>query len=183
MAQTANEVTNGTDPYLKSFERFEDKANQPAWLFPLRKAGIACFAEQGFPTLKDEDWRFTNVAPIARLPFKPMLDGAAEKGVADVLPRSVFAKLSGSQLVFVNGHFAAELSSVRALPTGVKVTNLAAALAKDSAFVEKHLGRYAQAQGNAFAALNQAFFSDGAFIYVPSGVTVDEPVQLIFISS
>jgi Fe-S cluster assembly protein SufD len=183
MAQTANEVTNGTDPYLKNFERFENQTNQPAWLFPLRKAGIACFAEQGFPTLKDEDWRFTNVAPIARLPFKPMLDGATDKTVADLLPRGIFANLSGSRLVFVNGHFAADLSSVHGLPGGVKVTNLAAALAKDSAFVEKHLGRYAQAQGNAFAALNQAFFSDGAFIYVPNGVTMEEPVQLIFISS
>src|SRR5205814_3442774 len=112
MSQTMeNEVMNGTNPYLEKFERFENQTNQPAWLFLLRKAGIVSFAEQGFPTLKDEDWRFTNVAPIAKLPFKPMLDGAAEKGVADVLPRSVFAKLSGSRLVFVNGHFAADLSS------------------------------------------------------------------------
>jgi len=182
MAQTANEV-NCTDLYLKHFERLEEKSNQPAWLLPLRKAGISCFAELGFPTLKDEDWRFTNVAPIAQLPFKPMANGATDKSVKDVLPKGVFAKLSGSRLVFVNGHFAADLSSVTRLPNGVKVSNLATALAKDSEFVEKHLGRYAQPEGNAFAALNQAFFSDGAFIYVPGGVTVEEPVQLIFISS
>src|SRR3954464_4458818 len=125
MAQTANEVTNGTDPYLKSFERFEDKANQPAWLFPLRKAGIACFAEQGFPTLKDEDWRFTNVAPIAKLPFKPMMDGLGNQAASETLARTAFSKLAGNRLVFVNGHFAAELSNIGALPGGVKVSNLA----------------------------------------------------------
>src|SRR5215475_4169719 len=170
-------AVNGTDLYLKNFARFENEPNQPAWLLPLRKAGISSFAEQGFPTLKDEDWRFTNVAPIAQLPFKPVFEAASDKSVASLLSGAVFAGLKGSRLVFVNGHFAPELSSVSGLPSGVKVTNLAAALAKDSAFVEKHLGRYAQAQGNAFAALNQAFFSDGAFIHVPAGITVDEPIQ------
>ncbi|HEX4264868.1 MAG TPA: Fe-S cluster assembly protein SufD [Verrucomicrobiae bacterium] len=183
MAQMMENEVNGTNPYLKNFERFEKQTNQPAWLFPLRKAGISSFAEQGFPTLKDEDWRFTNVAPIARLPFKPMIESARDKAVAEMLPGAVFAKLAGSRMVFVNGHYAAELSSIGALPGGVKVSNLAAALAHDSALVEKHLGRYAQAQGNAFAALNQAFFTDGAFIYVPGGVTIEEPIQLIFISS
>jgi Fe-S cluster assembly protein SufD len=183
MAQTmANEV-NGTDPYLKNFERFENQTNQPAWLFPLRKAGIACFAEQGFPTLKDEDWRFTNVAPIAKLPFNPMLDGSRDKAASETLAGTAFSKLAGNRLVFVNGHFAAELSNIGALPGGVKVSNLATALARDSALVEKHLGRYAIGEGNAFAALNQAFFSDGAFIYVPGGVTIPEPIQLVYISS
>jgi Fe-S cluster assembly protein SufD len=183
MAQTMDNEVNGTDPYLKNFERFEQQTNQPAWLFPLRKAGIACFAEQGFPTLKDEDWRFTNVAPIANLPFKPMLDGSRDKADSEILTGAAFNKLAGSRLVFVNGHFAAELSSIGKLPAGVKVSNLATALVRDSALVEKHLGRYAIGEGNAFAALNQAFFSDGAFIYIPSGVKVEEPVQLVFIST
>ncbi len=183
MAQTTDNAVNGTDLYLKDFARFENQSNQPAWLLPLRKAGMASFAEQGFPTLKDEDWRFTNVAPIAALPFKPMADGAPNKAAKDMLPGAVFAKIGGTRLVFVNGHFAADLSSVGALPGGVKVSNLATALARDGALLEKHLGRYASAQGNAFAALNQAFFSDGAFIYVPGGVTIEEPIQLIFISS
>jgi Fe-S cluster assembly protein SufD len=183
MAQTMENAVNGTDPYLKNFERFEHQTNQPAWLFPLRKAGIASFAEQGFPTLKDEDWRFTNVAPIANLPFKPMLDGSRDPAASEMLAHATFSKLGGNRLVFVNGHFAAELSVVGALPGGVKVSNLATALARDSALVEKHLGRYATGEGNAFAALNQAFFSDGVFIYVPGGVHIEEPIQLVFISS
>src|ERR1700761_5365669 len=104
MAQMMENEINGAGPYLKNFERFEKQTNQPAWLFPLRKAGISSFAEQGFPTLKDEDWRFTNVAPIAKLPFLPMLESARDKAAADILPGAVFAKLAGSRLVFVNGH-------------------------------------------------------------------------------
>src|SRR5579862_9283417 len=112
MAQTMeNSAINGADPYLKQFERFEKQTNQPAWLFPLRKAGLSSFAEQGFPTLKDEDWRFTNVAPIARLPFKPVANATADKAISAMLDRAVFARLKGSRLVFVNGHFSSELSS------------------------------------------------------------------------
>ena len=69
------------------------------------------------------------------------------------------------------------------LPDGVKIASLAAALATDSAFIEKHLGQYAQTDDNSFAALNQAFFLDGAFIHIPAGEIVAEPIQLIFIST
>src|SRR3989449_8566846 len=95
-----------TDPYLAKFERFEKEAKQPPWLFPLRKAGIARFAELGFPTNRHEDWRFTNVAPIARLPFKPVFDAGADGVTAKALSGLTFAGLAGTRLVFVNGRFA-----------------------------------------------------------------------------
>ena len=173
------------DPHLKAFERFEQAAatTQPSWLFPLRKAGIARFAELGFPTLKNEDWRFTNVAPIAKLPFKPALDAARDGLTKDSLDQFSFAKLPGTRLVFVNGHFAAELSTAPMQPNGIKVSSLATALANDSALVEKHLGRYVRTEDNAFAALNNAFFQDGGFVFVPAGQSVGEPVQFLFINT
>ena len=130
-----------------------------------------------------EDWRFTNVAPLAKLPFEPVFESTTNSVTKKTLSQLTFAGLTGSRLVFVNGHFARELSVIGALPDGVKVTNLAAALAVDSGLLEKHLGRYATTGGNAFGALNSAFFQDGAFIYVPAGQTVAEPIQLIFIST
>ena len=180
---TEHEVTNETDSYLQKFEQFEQLAEQPSWLVSLRKAGISSFEQQGFPTLGDEDWRYTNVAPIVRLPFKPVFKAPVGSVAAEVLDRAPFRGLCGSRLVFVDGHYSSDLSLHRPLPAGVKVVNLAEALAGDSSTLEKHLGRYAPAQSNAFAALNQAFFPDGAFIYVPCGISVPEPIQLIFISS
>ena len=180
MTQKAN---NGTELLVEKFSKFEAASPQPKWLQPLRKAGLACFAELGFPKLSDEDWRFTNVAPIAKLPFtlapEATVNGAESKAIND----SVFAKLSGHRLVFVNGFFSAKLSNIKPVSGGARIENLSAALAKDSALIEKHLGKYAHTANNTFAALNQAFFSDGAFIFVPAGVTVAEPVQLIYISS
>jgi len=169
---------------LTQFARFETHSKQPSWLYPLRKAGMAQFAELGLPTLQDEDWRFTNIAPLTKLPFHPLFEAPVVNGVeTKALKDFVLANLSGNRLVFVNGHYAAKLSTIAGLPAGVKVTNLASALQSDAAFVEKHLGHCTPDKGNAFAALNQAFFLDGAFIHVPKGVSVTEPIQVIHICS
>ena len=179
---THNKPHNGTEPFLKSFGHF-GSVSKPAWLLPLRKAGMARFAELGFPTTHDEDWRFTNVAPLAKLPFKPMFEPAVDATAKSALEDYIFAHVPGPRLVFVNGHYSATLSSVRGLPASVKILNLAAALASDSAFIKKQLGRCALTENNSFAALNQAFFLDGGFVHVPAGVSIAEPVQLIFVST
>ena len=180
--QTTHKPASETKLFLKSFSYFES-ASQPAWLLPLRRTGIARFAELGFPTTHDEDWRFTDITPLAKLPFKPMFEPAADTAAKSALEKYIFAHLPGPKLVFVNGHCSMLLSSVGALPGGVKVSNLATALATDSAFVEGLLGHCALTEDNSFAALNQALFIDGGFIRVPAGVSVQEPIQLIFIST
>src|SRR6266404_7265779 len=101
---------NGVEPHVQKFEYFEHEAKQPAWVFPLRKAGIARFAELGFPTLKEEDWRFTNVAPIAKLPFRPVLDPQEHRLSKSDIARFNFSGIKGTRLVFVDGHFAEDLS-------------------------------------------------------------------------
>ena len=174
---------NNTDLYLKQFEQLAKPAGQPAWLAPLRKAGIASFAAQGFPTLQHEDWRFTNIAPITRMPFQPARETTTNGAETQALSAAVFSRMSGSRLVFVDGFFSAKLSVIKPAAGGVKIKSLAAALTSESALIEKHLGKYAVTKDNAFAALNQAFFADGAFIHVPAGVSVEEPVQLIYLSS
>ena len=180
---TLKPAPKGTDAYREKFSRFEGETRQPAWLLPLRQAGLARFAELGFPTLQQEDWRFTNVAPIAKLPFRPVFEPADEAVSPEALEQLAFAKLPGTRLVFLNGQYAAELSAVRGLPLGVRAGNLASILASDAAFLEKHLGRCAQVADNPFTALNQAFFLDGGFVHVPAGQVVEEPIQLIYVST
>jgi Fe-S cluster assembly protein SufD len=184
MTQTTPRASaKGAEPFLEKFRHFESEPQTPSWLLPLRKAGMARFAEVGYPTVHDEDWRFTNVAPLARLPFKPMSESADGASAKAVLNKYIFAHLPGSRLVFVNGHFQAALSALGQLPDGVKVASLAAALTTDSASIERQLGRSALTDDNSFAALNQAFFLDGGYVHIPAHQTVDEPIQLIFIST
>ena len=174
---------HGTAQLVQQFSQFKAATPQPNWLKPLRQAGLAGFTALGFPKLSDEDWRFTNVAPIAQLPFTLARPAAVNGAETKLIDESAFAKLTGHRLVFVNGFFCAKLSNIKALAGGARVESLAAALTQEATLVEKHLGQYAHTANNTFAALNQAFFTDGAFIFVPKGVEVAEPVQLIYISS
>jgi Fe-S cluster assembly protein SufD len=174
---------NDSDARMAKFERFEREAHQPSWMTSMRRAGMERFSEVGFPTLRDEDWRFTNVAPITRLPFKPVFQFAPSALTPQAVAGFTFGRLPASRLVFVNGHYAAELSALHEQAPGVIVSSLAAALATDSAAIEEHLARRALEQDGAFAALNAAFFQDGAFIQVPAGQTVPAPIHLLFIAT
>src|SRR5436309_11956889 len=128
MVQTMqNTAIKETDPYSEKFERFEREAKQPPWVFPLRKAGLARFAELGFPTVQHEDWRFTNVAPIAKLPFKPVFELSRDGLTGEAVSKFTLGSLPASRLVFLNGHYAPELSSPGPQQPGVIVSGLAAA--------------------------------------------------------
>ena len=174
--------TKVAEKYTRKFAQFAKRAQCPAWLAALRRAGISRLDEVGFPSVRHEDWRFTNPAPILRLPFRPMSKPANSVTPAQ-LERFAFAGLPGARLVFVNGHFAAALSSLASLPAGVKAGSLAAAIQSGDAVIEDHLGRYAAMPENGFAALNQAFFLDGGFVHVPAEVRVEAPIQLVYVST
>jgi Fe-S cluster assembly protein SufD len=184
MVETEEQVAmKETEPHQRKFERFEKHTQKPAWLLPLRKAGMARFAELGFPTLQDEDWRFTNVAPLVKLPFRPVFepprDGLLDKTVADF----TFGTLAATRLVFINGHFFPHLSSPATADGAVTIKNLAVALAEDAGLLEKQLGRYTYDVNNPFSALNSAFLQDGGFIQIKAGRVLEKPIHLMFVST
>ena len=174
--------TPSTDAYVEKFGRLETATSQPVWLLPMRKAGLERLGELGLPNQQHEDWRFTNTTAIAKLPFKPALE-PTEGVTAEQVGDFTFSRLPGVKLVFVNGHFSPKLSCLKNLPADVKIGSLAAALAQDAAFLEKHLGKYAGSADNGFTALNQAFFLDGGFVHVPAGKIVETPIQFVYIST
>jgi Fe-S cluster assembly protein SufD len=174
-------TTDSLAPYLTAFESLRNRG--PDWLNAIRRAGMSHFTELGFPTTRHEDWIYTSIAPIAKLAFKPALAPTSVAPVAARLDTFTFAGLTGPRLVFVNGHFAPELSTVPTRDDGVRITNLAAAISSDAHLVESHLAHYARTDESGFSALNTAFFQDGAFIHVPAGKVVAEPVHLLFITA
>ena len=172
-----------TEPHQRKFEWFEKHAEKPGWLFPLRKAGMARFAELGYPTVQQEDWRFTNTASLAQLPFRPTLEVSPRDVTAETIREATFGTLDATRLVFVNGHFIAALSSPLIREENAAVKPLSIALQEDSALLQKHLGHYAQDPDNSFSALNSAFFQDGAFVRLAAGQALAKPVHLVFISN
>ncbi|MGC9158994.1 MAG: Fe-S cluster assembly protein SufD [Terracidiphilus sp.] len=171
------------ETYLEIFDGLRRRAagRDPGWLRSLREDAQARFVKAGFPTTHDEDWRFTNVAPIAQTPFR-----LAEPGEAAVSERDLAAyELTGAacRLVFINGHFAASLSKRENLPAGLEISSLTEALAEDAEFLGRHLGRYANTRRDAFAALNTALWQDGALIRIGRRAVIEQPVHLLYVSA
>jgi Fe-S cluster assembly protein SufD len=170
--------------YLANFELFEKnlngEANTP--FHSLRKGAIERLAEVGFPTTRDEEWKYTDVSPIVRTPFKPSV-----KTPASLSEKEIAAFFLGhtewNRLVFVNGIFAQGLSSVATLPKGVHMGSLATAMKSEPGLVTEHLTRYSSYNNDSFTALSTAFLRDGAFVFVPKGLVIEQPLHLLFIST
>jgi Fe-S cluster assembly protein SufD len=172
-------ATQAPERYLEAFDAFNKRsAKQPGWLKTLREEGFARFAEAGFPTKHDEDWRFTNVAAIAQTAFQPAPPAQVKPGGLDAFGLSGFA----CKLVFVNGGFVRELSSV-ASQKGVTVRSLAEEIRTNAAALRAHLGGHLNFQRDAFAALNSAFIEDGAYVHIARGNVAEQPIYLLFVSA
>lgn len=173
------QVEFAAETYFADFAGLECRSAPAAWSALLRKKAMERFADLGFPTTKQEAWRFTNVAPLARIPFRLETrsgNGVPPQGLTRTLLKDVAARLA-----FVNGVFDAKLSLLENLPKGVKVSSLATALNAPSENLESHLARYAGTENHAFVALNTAFLRDGAFIEIADGTVLDSPVHVVFV--
>lgn len=153
------------------------------WLDSLRNAAVAGFARRGLPTPKVEAWKFTNLAPLRKESFVSGTEQAALDAAS--LPALVYGRESGHRLVFVNGAFRADLSDMGTLPDGVRVAGLAETLAADPGFLEGRLADTVDLADPAqpLAALNAAFMADGYVIRIGPGVTLDEPLEILWVGT
>jgi Fe-S cluster assembly protein SufD len=157
-------------------------AAEPVWLTATRESAMQRFQSLGFPTSRDEEWRFTSVAPIATTKFALATDGQDLLAAADLTPFRL-PHVVGAEIVFVNGRFAARLSNLDALPAGVHVSALASDLAARPEELEPYLTRLAVFERQAFTALNTAYLEDGAYIRVPANTVVESPIHVLFVST
>jgi Fe-S cluster assembly protein SufD len=154
----------------------------PGWLEPIRRSALHRFASTGFPSSREEEWRFTPVGPIAQTTWQPSA-GGGERLSREQLTRFVFGHSEWCTLVFVNGDFRPGLSSSGNLPAGVVATTLSEALTSSSEVVQRHLARYARIEDSPFTALNTALFQDGGFVHVPAGLDLSLPIHLVFVTT
>lgn len=157
-------------------------SRDPSWLRSLRAEAAARFAEQGLPSTKLEEWRYTNVAPLAKVRFE--LPGSAPapvtRGVVEEISSPVFAC---SAFVFVDGRFRPELSSPRAVSGSLRVESLAELRASAPGRLAGHLGRLADPKRHPFAALGTACLDDGACLFVPRATSATQPIHVVQIAS
>ena len=180
----ATQAKKDTDPYLSIFAQLQKEleGKQPPWLQQIRQTAISRFSDLGFPTSRQEEWKYTKVDPIRRTLFRP---AAYEPNglTTERLTGLTFCNLQCPRLVFLNGHYSAELSSLKGLPKTVQVKSVAGVLEQDPDLVKPHLTQHARYEDHPFVALNTALIQDGALVHVPKGEVIQEPIHLLFLST
>jgi len=168
--------------YLSNFELFESSLNgsKNTPFHEIRKRAIARFADLGFPTTRNEDWKYTSVAPILEHKFN--LASAPVAVAKNTLSRFQFDGAARNILVFVNGHFDEKLSRMQDLPKRLVIENFRNVISNGSKLPEKYRGGFDSLQDESFTALNTAFAHDGLYINVPKGMTVEDPIFLLYLS-
>jgi Fe-S cluster assembly protein SufD len=173
---------NVKDWYLSNFGEFEKRLNggKENSIHKKRKDAISSFSKLDFPSLKDEEWKYTSIAPLMKYNFIPSYE---KKTVSKELVKSLlFDEMEHSLVVFINGRYSEEHSDLLNLPDGVIVGSIAEEIKKNNKTLLKHFGKYADHQNHIFTALSTAYTDDGAFVFVPEGKIVEEPIHIIFIT-
>jgi Fe-S cluster assembly protein SufD len=178
-------IAAAKDRYVAAFETLQRQGalRGPSWLAPLRRSAMARFAETGFPTTRDEDWRYTSLAPLAAMPFRPAESLAPDRLPAGALERLALGGADWPRLVFVNGRYSPRHSLLPPLPGGTQLSSLAEAMAVDGQLIERHLAQHAGWNGNVFAALSTAFIQDGVFLHVPADTSLPLPIEMLFVAT
>jgi Fe-S cluster assembly protein SufD len=171
------QVMDKLQPWLTAIEGRPQGAAR--WLQDLREKATARFTALGFPTVRDEEWRFTNVSPIASTEFRPASPVALSPSDLDTLPYGS----APFRITIVNGRFSAEASRLMNLPRGVRAGSLAAAATEHADVVPRYYGQLADYQSRAFVALNTALANDGAYLYIPDGTVLEQPVEILFVTA
>ncbi|MFZ1731694.1 MAG: Fe-S cluster assembly protein SufD [Bacteroidota bacterium] len=171
--------------YQEQFAAFEKTLNGSAdsRFHQLRRDALERFTAQGFPTMRNEDWRYTNLNSLSGTAFvqneRPAADGDL-RNAAEALAVNVPGAVT---LLFVNGFFLPELSDLDNLPAGLAVQDLSAALKLDALSAGDSSTAASLASDNPFTALNTAFTQQGVVVTVSRGVIVEPPLQILFYSS
>jgi len=170
-----------THPYIEALLKgYEAPRGGVSWLNERRARALERANALAVPTTRDEEWRFTDISPLTRVPFRRAA-GTARPAMAEVA--RFVAPEASVRLTFVDGAFAPELSAASGLPYGVVVSPLVAAFSTHAAVIEPHLARLAAFERDVFAALNTAHLRDGAFIWVARNQKCPTPVQVLHVSA
>ncbi|OGU67404.1 MAG: Fe-S cluster assembly protein SufD [Ignavibacteria bacterium RBG_16_36_9] len=177
-----NKTIDIKDWYISNFGEFEKRLNggKESSIHQKRKDALSNFSRLEFPTIKDEEWKYTSIAPLLKYNFVP----SYEKKIVskDFIKSLLFDEMEHSLIVFINGRYSAENSILLNLPEGVIAGSIANEIRKNNEVLLKYFGKYADHQNHIFTALSTAYTEDGAFIYIPTGKIVEEPLHIIFIT-
>jgi len=174
-------VENNTTRFIEIFNDQKSKisADLPEYINNKREGAIAEFERLGFPTKKNEDYKYTDVNSLFNADINRLVEPKDIKFNQEDIFKCDVPDLDTHTMVLLNGFYMDTEQPLRELPSGAIVGSFAAAAKKYPELVEKHYAKYAKLDGQPMTSLNTAFAQDGIFIYVPKNAVCKKPIQII----
>ena len=151
------------------------------WFSKQRQSAFDIFQESGFPNTRVEDWKYTDVRPIAKNTFSNITESnvASDNNEIDEI---LIKDLDCVNLVFINGAYSEKYSDIKNISNKIVIKSMADALINDESLLKKHLTKHINQELNSFTALNTAFIQDGAYINISANTNIDKPINITYIS-
>jgi len=169
------------DKLISSFMAFEEKVDTSSSLHDVRSAAIKNFETKGFPTKKEEAWKYTSLNAILKNDFSvfPKKENAIEFAA---VKKYFLHDVDTYKVVFVDGLFSSFLSSTT--HDGLDVCLMSSALNKPKykMVIDEYFNKIAS-KDESLTSLNTAFAKEGAYINVPKSKVVDKPIEIIYFST
>ena len=173
------ELVKSENSYQTAFRSVREASPTVPWLELVRSSAMDRFEQLGFPSVREEDWKYTNLAALAKESFVPAIQDSVVRDVSQF----AYPEIEGAHLVVVNGFLREDLSQKSALGDAVAVDLFSAAAdARYNKIIRKYLARHAGYHNNGLTALNTAFLQSGVFLWIPKNVRVERPLQITFVA-
>ena len=163
----------------KLIQAYKDGATRGLIFQDEREKYINQLDKEGFPTIKDEEWKYTNLLPILKKDYK--LSEPPTKVKQESLEEYILNDTETHLIVFVNGQYSKDLSSVDDEHTFV--CSLDKAELKNPLILKKYWGNCLPKNPDSLVALNSALSKNGTFIYVPKNTIIEKPIQILYITN
>ena len=175
------ELVKSDNQYQTAFRSVRESSPTVPWVELVRSGAIDRFEQIGFPSVRDEEWKYTNLALLAKEGFQPAV---APVEFADAnIARFAYPETKNTHLVVVNGFLREDLSTKIGLDQIVVIDLFSAvADARYNKIARKYLARNANYHDNGVRALNTAFLQSGVFLWIPKNVKLETPLQITFVS-
>ena len=165
---------------VSSYLAFDDHLDDNSPIHDIRKKAIDTFEEKGFPTKKEEDWKYTSLNAIINKDYS--ISPKVDKEVKYEKVREYFLHdIDSYKIVFIDGVFSSFLS--KTTHDGLDVCLLSSVLSKQKykAIIEAYYNKIASK--DSITSLNTAFAKEGAYINIPNNKEVDKPIEIINFST
>jgi Fe-S cluster assembly protein SufD len=174
-------TAGNSDWYLQIFNEIEKNLNGAGKqkIHQIRKNAISHLHQSGFPTTKDEEWKYTDIRPITAVNF----DFSNKSEIPDsAIEQFKIKGLDSYQLIFINGNFRRDISSLGEESDHIQIISLQDYLDKNNGDPGTSLTQFDPSKLDTFSSLNTAFINDGVVILVAKNAVIDKPVHIIHIN-